>query len=107
MAAHLHQCVMCQKLRGVTEEQRMADLLSERVNPSSLFTYCGMDCIGPFLTKQGRKVQKRYGLLLTCLCSRTIHIEMLDDMSTDAFINGLRCFIAIRGAVRYIKCCWS
>ena len=29
---------------------------------------------------------------------------MLEDMSTDAFINGLRCFIAIRGAVRQIQC---
>ncbi|XP_043082438.1 uncharacterized protein LOC122329873 [Puntigrus tetrazona] len=29
---------------------------------------------------------------------------MLDNMSTDAFINGLRCFIALRGAVRQIKC---
>ncbi len=26
---------------------------------------------------------------------------MLDDMSTDAFNNGLRCFIAIRGAVHH------
>ena len=104
VAAHLHQCVTCRKLRRFTEEQRMADLPSERVNPSPPFTYCGMDCFGPFLTKQGRKVQKRYGLLFTCLCCRAIHIEMLDDMSTDAFINGLRCFIAIRGAVRDIRC---
>lgn len=28
---------------------------------------------------------------------------MLDDLSTDSFINGLRCFIAIRGAVRQIR----
>ncbi|RXN17185.1 hypothetical protein ROHU_008098 [Labeo rohita] len=35
---------------------------------------------------------------------RAIHLEMLEDMSTDAFINGLRCFIAIRGAVRQIQC---
>ncbi|XP_058509227.1 uncharacterized protein LOC131475275 [Solea solea] len=103
VAAHLHQCVTCRKLRRVTEEQRMADLPSERVDPSPPFTYCGMDCFGPFLTKHGRKVQKRYGLLFTCLCCRAIHIEMLDDMSTDAFINGLRCFIAIRGAVRQLK----
>ena len=82
----------------------MADLPSERVDPSPPFTYCGMDCFGPFFTKQGRKEQKRYGLIFTCLCCRAIHIEMLDDMSTDAFINGLRCFIAIRGAVRDIKC---
>ena len=29
---------------------------------------------------------------------------MLDDMSTDALINSLRCFIAIRGAVTQIRC---
>ena len=47
---------------------------------------------------------KRYGLLLTCLCSRAIHLEMLDDMSTDAFINAFRCFIAIRGSVQRVFC---
>lgn len=78
----------------------MADLPPERVDPTSPFTYCGMDCFGPFHTKQGRKVHKRYSLLFTCLFS----VEMLDDMSTDAFINGLRCFIAVRGAVCQIRC---
>ena len=29
---------------------------------------------------------------------------MLDDMSTDCFINGLRCLLAIRGAVQKIFC---
>ncbi|XP_034537461.1 uncharacterized protein LOC117811344 [Notolabrus celidotus] len=104
VAAYLSQCVTCRKLRRFVEEQRMADLPSDRVNPSPPFTYCGMDCFGPFHTKQGRKVYKRYGLLFTCLCCRAVHIEMLDDMSTDAFINGLRCFIALRGAVRQIRC---
>lgn len=104
VASHIHQCVKCRRLRRPTQEQRMADLPSERVDPSPPFTYCGMDCFGPFLIKQARKVHKRYGLLFTCFCSRAIHIEMLNDMSTDAFINGLRCFIAIRGSVRQIKC---
>lgn len=63
-----------------------------------------MDCFGPFHTKQGRKEHKQYGLLFTCLSCRAVHIEMLNDMSTDAFINGLRCFIAVRGAVRQIHC---
>jgi hypothetical protein len=103
VASHLRQCVMCRKLRRHTEEQRMADLAPERLDPSPPFTYCGMDCFGPFYTKKGRRVCKRYGLLFTCFSSRAIHIEMLEDMSTDSFINGLRCFIAIRGAVRQIK----
>ncbi|XP_028858353.1 uncharacterized protein LOC114803153 [Denticeps clupeoides] len=40
----------------------------------------------------------------TCFYSRAVHVEMLEDLSTDTFINGLRCFIAIRGSVRQIKC---
>ncbi len=103
VASYIHQCVTCRWHRKPTEEQRMADLPPERVEPSPPFSFCGMDCFGPFLTKQGRKESKRYGLLFTCFCSRAIHIEMLDSMSTDAMINGLRCFIAIRGAVRQIK----
>jgi len=103
VAKHIKGCVTCRKVRGSTEEQRMADLPADRVYPSPPFTYTGLDCFGPFYTKQGRKECKRYGLLFTCLSSRAIHIEMLEDLSTDSFINGLRCFIAIRGAVRQIK----
>lgn len=47
---------------------------------------------------------KKYGLILTCMCSRAIHIEMLDDLTTDAFINTWRAFIAIRGNVRQLRC---
>ncbi|XP_073732301.1 uncharacterized protein [Misgurnus anguillicaudatus] len=103
VAQYIRQCVPCRRARAPLEEQRMADLPIDRTNPSPPFTYCGMDCFGPFYTKQGRKVYKRYGLLFTCLCSRAVHIEMLEDMTTDTFINALRCFIAIRGAVRHIR----
>lgn len=103
IANYIRHCVICRKLRRPTETQRMADLPKERIEPSPPFTYCGMDCFGPFIVKQGRKEIKRYGLLFTCMCSRAIHTEMLDDMSTDAFISGLRCFIAIRAAVRQLR----
>ncbi|XP_055998018.1 uncharacterized protein LOC125647466 [Ostrea edulis] len=103
VADFIRQCVLCRKLRKPTEIQKMADLPKDRVEPTPPFTYCGMDCFGPFLLKNGRREAKRYGLLFTWMCSRAIHIEMLDDMSTDSFINGLRCFIAIRGAVRQIR----
>lgn len=82
----------------------MSDLPAERLEPSPPFTYCGMDCFGPFVTTEGRKQHKRYGLLFTCFCSRAIHIELLEDLSTDTFINALRCFISIRGEIRQIHC---
>ncbi|XP_041480432.1 uncharacterized protein LOC121427921 [Lytechinus variegatus] len=100
----ISKCVICIKSRGKPRGQKMADLPQDRVDPSPPFTYCGLDCFGPFTLKEGRKEIKRYGLILTCMAMRAVHIEMLDDLSTDAFLNGLRCFIAIRGNVRLIRC---
>ena len=104
VAQLIKNCVTCRRLRRPQEEQKMANLPDDRVEPSYPFTFVGMDCFGPFVVKRGRSDVKRYGLLFTCLCSRGVHIEMVDDMSTDSFINALRCFIAIRGAVRRIRC---
>lgn len=82
----------------------MSDLPKECCDISAPFTFSGMDCFGPFVVKNGRKEIKRYGLLITCLSSRAVHVEMLDDLSTDAFINALRCFISLRGAVSQLRC---
>ncbi|KAL4006146.1 hypothetical protein ACER0C_005859 [Sarotherodon galilaeus] len=99
VAKLISKCVQCRKLRRSPEEQRMSELPKERVEISDPFMYCGMDCFGLFVTKQGRKEHKRYGLLFTCLSSHAVHIEMLEGLSTDSFINTLRCFISLRGAV--------
>ena len=82
----------------------MAEFPEVRTKTAPPFTYCGVDCFGPFMVKEGRKEVKRYGLLFTCLCSRDVHIETLDDLSTDAFMNALWVLIAIRGPVRLSRC---
>jgi hypothetical protein len=69
VAKLIHKCVQCRKLRRPVEEQRMAELPKERVEASALFTYCGMDCFGPFVIKRCRKEYKRYGLIFTCFYS--------------------------------------
>ena len=103
VSSFIFKCIKCRKFRRCGQEQKMADLPPERMEATPPFTYSGMDCFGPFYVKDGRKELKRYGLLFTCLCSRAIHIEMLDDLSTDAFLNALRCFIAIRGNVSQLR----
>jgi len=81
----------------------MADLPEDRVEPTTPFTYCGMDCFGPFTTKERGKELKKDAEIVTCTSSRALHIEQLDDMTTDAFINALRCFTAIRGAIQRLR----
>ena len=103
-SAVIHKCQRCIKLRGKPVTQIMADLPKERLTPSPPFTHCGIDVFGPFTVKEGRKEMKKYGLIFTCLSLRAVHIEMLDDMSTDCFINSLRCFVAIRGKVETLYC---
>jgi len=103
VSSTIAKCVLCRKQRGKFQEQKMSDLPPERVEPSPPFTYSGMDVFGPFMIKEGRKELKRWGLIFTCLASRAIHLESLNSMSTESFINALRRFIARRGKVRQIR----
>lgn len=80
----------------------MADLPSDRLEPSPPFTFCAVNLFGPWYIK-GRKELKRYGVLFTCLACRAIYVETSNSLSTDSFINSLRCFIAIRGPIRQLR----
>ena len=95
--------MVCRKLRGKTSHQKMGDLPEDRLSTEPPFTYCGIDMFGPFLVKDGRKTQKRYGAMFTCLSSRAVHIETTNSMTTDSFIQALRRFLSRRGNVRIIR----
>ena len=97
-------CKTCSRQRGTTLKQKMADLPSDRLERAPPFTFCGMDCFGPFYVKVNRSDVKRFVLLVTCLASRAVHTEMLEDMSSNAFINAFRRVIAIRGNIRLLRC---
>ncbi|XP_068708097.1 uncharacterized protein [Montipora capricornis] len=103
VSTHVYRCVQCRRQRRPTEGQKMADLPMERVEITPPFTYCGMDYFGLFTVREGRKDLKRYAVIFTCMSSRAVHTEELDSMTTDAFINALRCFMAIRGPVRQLR----
>ncbi|XP_076032233.1 uncharacterized protein LOC143020014 [Oratosquilla oratoria] len=90
-------CIVCKRLYGAPMNQRMSDLPPERCEPGGpAFRYVGVDLFGPFLVKVGRSEMKRYGCLYTCFTTRAIHIEKLDSLQTDAFINGFVRFTARR-----------
>ena len=104
VASLVYNCTVCRRLRHATQEQKMADLPCERLEPSEPFQHVAIDCFGPYHVKDRRTEVKRYGLIIVCQASRAIHLEVLDDMTTDCFINSLRCVIAIRGKITSIRC---
>lgn len=97
------KCVVCRKLRGTLQDQKMSSLPSDRLEPAPPFTYCAVDLFGPFIVKEGRKELKRYGVLFTCLLCRAVHVETCNSLETDSFINCLRRFFAIRGPIRQLR----
>lgn len=104
----IHRCVVCRKLRGLREIQKMADLPADRIQPAPPFTNVGVDAFGPWSiihrrTRGGSANSKRWAILFTCLTTRAIHIEVVEEMSSNVFINAMRRFIAIRGRVNIFR----
>ena len=76
----------------------MADLARSRpVSKEPPYLYVGIDYFGPILVKRIRSQLKKYGCVISCWTTRAVHIEIVDDMTTDCFINAFRRFIARRG----------
>ncbi|XP_068214059.1 uncharacterized protein [Palaemon carinicauda] len=101
----IRECLVCRRLSRRPLDQVMAELPSDRLCPDEPpFTTTGSDCFGPFLVKQGRSTAKRWGAIFICLTSRAVHLEVIDTMEQDSFVNAIRRFVARRGPIKRI---WS
>lgn len=108
VSSEIHHCVTCKRLRGKFGWVQMADLPEDRLKEAPPFSYVGLDVFGPWSvvtrrTRGGSTNSKRWGVLFTCLVSRAIHVELVEEVSSASFINCLRRFIALRGPVQQIR----
>lgn len=91
-------CPRCRFMKGKPKAPKMAPLPSYRLSrPIRPFTICGLDYFGPLMITIGRKRDKRYGALFTCLSTRAIHIEIAASLTTDSAIMALQRMICRRG----------
>ncbi|XP_055623690.1 uncharacterized protein LOC129767094 [Toxorhynchites rutilus septentrionalis] len=98
-----HRCITCFRQKPKLIQQMTADLPASRVNPSRPFSVTGLDYCGPVYTKAlHRKTAptKGYIAIFICFSTRAIHLELVGDLSTAAFIAALRRFISRRGKVQ-------
>ena len=97
----VHKCLTCSRMKALTSTQLTGQLPEPRVTISHPFTNTGVDYGGPFLIKQGltkSKIKlKCYIALFVCLATKAIHIELVTDLTSQAFIAALRRFTARRG----------
>ena len=95
----VRNCTTCRKLRQPPHNTLMADLPQERLTPFlPLFSVTGVDLFGPFNLKFGRnRTQKALGALFTCATVHAIHLEIVEDLSTQLFMHTLRRFPAHHG----------
>ena len=84
------ECDECRRRKAKASQQIMAPLPLARVQTSlRAFTRTSVDFGGPFITIQGRgkRREKRYLCLFTCLATRAVHLEIAFGLTTDSFLN--------------------
>ena len=100
-----NNCQVCKNARAKPVIPEMGQLPPSRLTPYvKPFTFCGVDYFGPMEVTIGRRHEKRWGALFTCLTMRAVHLELVDTLSTDSCIMALRRMISRRGAPKEI---WS
>ncbi|XP_064540241.1 uncharacterized protein LOC135429732 [Drosophila montana] len=81
----------------------MANLPMERFVETRAFDITGVDFCGPFYYKpviRNKAPIKCYISVFICFATKAIHLELVKDLSTCAFLNALKRFICTRGKPR-------
>ena len=79
----------------------MGQLPIHRVTPSPTFTKSGIDFAGPLLIRKGHTRKpvyiESYVCIFVCFATKAVHLELVSDLTTEAFIVCFSCFISQRG----------
>ncbi|XP_048487622.1 uncharacterized protein LOC105386542 [Plutella xylostella] len=102
----LHKCMRCARFRPKYIQPIMADLPTDRTNLEFPFITTGIDYAGPVMiaNRKGRgcTLLKSYILICVCFAVKAVHLELVTDLSKEAFLAALARFTARRGKPRCI-----
>jgi hypothetical protein len=102
----LHRCLPCFKLKAAASQQLMGQLPLARVTVARPFLNSGIDYVGPFEIKSGntrsKTTTKCYIALFICMATKAIHLELVSNLTSEAFIAALKRFIARRGLMDHL-----
>ena len=98
----LSKCNICRRLEGLSYGNPEAPLLPEfRLSSDFAFSKIGVDYAGPMYVKgicsQSKDVHEVYISLYTCSSSGAVHLDLVPDISSKAFVRSLERFVGRRG----------
>ncbi len=95
----VNRCMTCKKLQAKPYPEINPPPLPEfRIQESEPFQFTGVDYTGAIPVKLiGSTTAKAYVVLFTCVVTRAIHMEIVDNLKTQSFIHALRRFTSRQG----------
>ena len=91
-------CFVCKKFNALSfKYPKVTNLPRTRVNLVRPYKETGIDYTGHVWVKNSTGITKNYLLIFTCLNIRSVHIEIVPDMTTQSFINALIRFANLYG----------
>ena len=91
----VHECKVCKRFNSKPIVGPPPPPLPDfRTQVSPPFSFTGVDYIGPLFLRNGDKI---WICLFTCCVVRAVHLELVPDLTVEAFIRCLRRFNARRG----------
>lgn len=99
--SRIFKCIKCFRTKPINKTPLMGDLPLPRVTPARAFLSTGIDYTGPFSSKilnlKSIRLIKVYLCIFVCMVTKAVHIEVVQDLTTDSFIAALTRFVARRG----------
>ena len=90
-------CIICRMYSPKRIQVSMAPLPKDRITRAFPFEITGVDYTGPVYVERGNNTKKSYILLFTCATIRAVHLELVEDMTSEAFLRAFRRFASRRG----------
>ncbi|XP_053596241.1 uncharacterized protein LOC128668099 [Microplitis demolitor] len=97
----IYRCITCFRAKPRAADHVMGILPEPRVTPSRPFLRVGVDYCGPLYIKEkrfrNRSRLKVYVAIYVCMSTKAVHLELVSDLTTEAFIGSLRRLFSRRG----------
>lgn len=85
----------------------MADLLESKVTINRPFAICGINYVSPFIIQESKRkgnipTSKAYVALFIDFKTKAVHLKLVSNLSTEAFMAAFKRFCARRGTCAHI-----